>query len=558
MTDLVPDRFGGLSLLGALAGLALLLGGVQLMSNGLRRLSGGQLRRALEKLGRQPVAGLGLGAAITALVNSSGATTTILISLVEARVMALAAAVPVILGASIGTAITSQILAFKLVFLIPLLLVAGLLLSGFSHRIWQRAAGQAMYGAGLLFLGLLVLTSALAPLRLLPQMRLWTGWLESAPVGMLAGFLVCLLFQSSTPALGLLIGFAQEDLVTLAGAIPFLMGIKIGSCSTGVIASLQARPTARRVAAVHVLFNLAEVALFLFWIPWFARLVEVLPGAGADNLARSIAHANTVMSLVGAFALLPFTGWLARTATAVVPDQPPGKGLSVRLDRTLLSGPVAAPDAALAIVRRTVADMGAWVRDLAFRLMAPPADAADVSTAAREELADVHALRADLTSFLNEISQAGQGRREADLSLELLLVTSELDAIAVLGGEALDLAEDQAGAGPFSEAGRQDLEAYFKKMLALLDGALAAFRDQDGAVAQQVRRGKKGFGQEAAALRRAHLLRMRAGIEESLRTDVLHLAWLELLRQTGTHAARIARIILDRKGMEDPFVARTA
>lgn len=555
MSDLVPDHFNELSLLGALAGLALLFGGVELMSTGLRRLSGGQLRRALEELGRRRFAGLGIGAIITALVNSSGTTTTILISLVEARVMALAAAVPVILGASIGTAITSQLLAFKLVWMIPVLLVAGVLLRGLSHRIWHRAAGRALYGAGLLFLGLLVLTSALAPLRELPQMREWIGQLESVPVGILAGLLVCLLFQSSTPALGLLMGLSQDGLVTLAGAIPFLMGIKLGSCSTGVIASLQARPTARRVAAVHVLFNLAEIGLFLFWIPWFAHLVAGIPPGGEENIPRSIAHANTVMSVVGALVMLPFTGWLARAASAVVPETPGGKGPTVKLDRTLLEGQIAAPSAALAVARRGVLEMGAWVRDFVARLMRPPQDVADVSMAPRRELEDVHAWRGELTSFLNDISQAGQGRREADESLELVLVTTELDAIAVLCAEALDLAEDQAGAGPFSQAGRRDLDQYFQRALSFLDGALEAFRTQDIALAQRVRREKKGFGQEAAELRRSHVLRMREGIEESERTDALHLAWLELLRQTGTHAARIARIQLDRKGVQDPLRA---
>ncbi len=543
--DLVPERFGPLSVLAAAGGLALLLGGMETMGRGLRKLSGGRVRQLLGQLGRRPLLGIVLGAISTAAIHSSGATTAVLISLVEAGMMDLRATIPVIMGANIGTTFTGQLLAFRVTWMIPLLLAGGLALRAVPRREAWRATGQATWGMGLLFLGLGIMSAALGPLREVPAVVAALRDLESVPVGILAGLVLTVLFQSSTATVGILIGLGSQHLVTIRGAIPFILGANIGSCSTGLLASIGARPEARRVAVVHVLVKVVGVILFVGWIPWFASLVEsITPGAG--NLPRQIANAHTVFNVAVTALLLPFSGLLARVAERLVPARGDGRR-RVHLDRSLLRGPVASPEVALAEARHAIGILADEVLALADEAIQPGRETGPGSwEAIRERVRAIHELRRELVAYLNDIGEENLRRQEIDLALELNLVVAELDTIASLAEDALELDREQAAVGPFSPEGERELLDYRERTLDLLHRAVRAWLAEDVEGARAARRAKKELGRLEARLRRSHVLRMHRGVEASERTDALHLAWLELMRQVNTHAGRIARILLDR------------
>ncbi len=543
--ELVPEEFGPLSVLTVLGGLALLLGGMEAMGRGLRRLSGGRVRQLLGQLGRRPLLGVLVGAVSTAAIHSSGATTAILISLVEAGMMDLRATIPVIMGANIGTTFTGQLLAFRVTWLIPVMLAGGLAMRALARRDSWRSIGQATWGMGLLFLGLGIMSAALGPLRDVPAVVGALRDLESVPVGLLAGLVLTVLFQSSTATTGILIGLGSQHLVTIRGAIPFLLGANIGSCSTGLLASIGTRPAARRVAVVHVLFNVIGVLLFAWWIPWFADLVEwITPGEG--NLPREIANAHTLFNVIGTALLLPFSGLLARAAERLVPEREPERP-RIHLDRSLLRRPISSPDVALAEARHAIGILADEVLALAEEAIQPGRETGPGSwDEIRRRVREIHELRRDLVAYLNDIGEENLRHQEIDLALELNLVVAELDTVATLAEDALELDREQAAVGPFSPEGERELVEYRERTLDLLRLAVRAWLEEDVEAARVARRTKKELGRLEARLRRSHVLRMHRGIEASERTDALHLAWLELMRQVNTHAGRIARILLDR------------
>jgi len=551
IADLAPESFGWLSAIGLVSGLALLLGGMEAMGSGLRELSGGRIRRSVEHLGRRPLFGVAVGAAVAGIIHSAGATTAILISLVEAGIMRFAAAIPVVMGANIGTTFTGQLLAFEVTWLVPAMLAGGLVMRAVSGRSRTRALGEAIYGAGLLFLGLLLLSAAVAPLRDVPEVIDWLSHLESVPLGLLAGLGVTVMFQSSTALIGVMIGLSSQGLLTMHAAIPLILGANIGSCSIGLIASVSAGPRGRRVAWFNLLFNVSGVLLFVFWIPGFADLIHwITPGAveGGAALPREIANAHTVFNVAGTVLLLPLSGVLQRVIDRVVPARGPA-GPRIVLDQRLLHGPIASPDLALAEAVQGARQLAGAVQRLVRDTVQPVADTSAVpATDATRRVGRIHAVRRRVSAYLNQIGQMSLRREEADLGLELSLIVAELDLIATLARDALELVTEHAVAGPYSLEGQAELEDYSKRMTELLDESIDAYFREDLGAAREVRRRKKELGLQEAILRRAHILRMREGIEASVRTDALHLAWLELMRQVNSHSGRIARILLDREG----------
>lgn len=549
--DFIPDRPGPLSILAALGGLALLLGAMGVMGGGLRRLSGGRARRALEGLTDRPLAGAFTGFVVTAIIHSSGATALMLVSLVEAGLLKLSAAIPVVLGATVGTTLTGQLMAFRMDWLIPITLAGGLALKVLVRRENWKAVGDAIWGVGLLFLALAILSAALAPLKNTPAVTAMFGWLSRWPLaGLVVGVAVTVLTQSSTASTGILIGLASQGLVPLPGAVHFILGAHIGSASTALIGAAGTRAEARRVAVVQLLCAGFGALLFIFWAPTCGALVRWLSFGGlpadAGATPHEIANAHTLISVAATVALLPFTGVLERASRALVRETDGPRRLFY-LDRSLLTGPVAAPDVALLQTRQAVRQMAQQVVGLVAEAVDPTHETGEESQGRIHERArQIHLLRSDLVAFLSDIGRVSLRRTEVDQGLDLALAATELDAIAALCEEALRLHREQDECGPFSGDGQRELENYRARMLALSHAASEAFLAGDTASAHGVEREKDALNRLEEQLRRSHLERLRSGIERSARTDALHLAWLELMRQVNSHSKRLARVVLER------------
>jgi phosphate:Na+ symporter len=550
--DFIPDRPGPLSILAAIGGLALLLGAMGVMGGGLRRLSGGRARRALEELTGHPWRGVAVGFAVTAIIHSSGVTALMLISLVETGLMKLSAAIPVLLGATVGTTLTGQVLAFRVDWMIPVTLAGGLALKFLVRRDSWKALGESVWGLGLLFLALAIMSAALAPFRNTPSVDELFGWLTRWPVaGFIVGLAVTVLVQSSTASMGILIGLASQGLVPLAGAIHFILGAHVGSCSTGLIATIGKRPEARRVAVVQLLCAGFGGLMFIFWAPSFGGLIRRLSlsglPAGAGATPHEIANAHTLISLAATFVLLPFAHVLERASRRIVAETDQPRRLFY-LDRALLGGAVPAPDMALLQARQAVRAMALQVADLAEEAIQPARETGEAAPSdIHQRVQQIHLVRTDLVGFLSDIGRVNLRRAEVDQGLDMALAANELDSISQACEEALRLHREQDECGPFSPEGQRELEDYRARMLALVRAASEAFLSGNQAAARAVEREKEdSLNPLEERLRRFHLERLQSGVERSSRTDALHLAWLELMRGVTSHAKRLAQVLLER------------
>lgn len=349
MSELLP----ALTLFG---GLALFLFAMGLLADGLRQAATGWLRRTLRAATRSPVRGLLLGSGLGLFMHSS-ATTVMLVGFIEAGLLTLAAAIPGILGANIGTTLAMQIVSFHIgdFWAVPLIFGTATWLA--AHRPTVRKMGQIGIGFGLLLLGLVTMSGAVAPYRsaLLP----WLAHLDGTTAGglwkgILAGTLVTLIVQSSGATIGMCFALIAGGAVTrLEQVFPVILGAHIGTCSTALIAALGASPEARRAALAHLFFNLYGVALAAGLAPWLVPLLRATSG----DLLRQAANAHTGVMLLAMLPLLPFSSGLAAGLRRLVHFRT-AEAEPSHLDETLLPTPEQALAACIRELQR-VARLGA-------------------------------------------------------------------------------------------------------------------------------------------------------------------------------------------------------
>ncbi len=321
-----------LDVLNLIGGLALFLFGMNKMSDNLQAVAGTEMRRILKKLTNTPIKGVLVGMGVTAMVQSSSATTVMMIGLVNAGIMTLNQAVGVVMGANIGTTITAQLIAFKIGdFAFLFVIVGALLLFMRRSRVMERWSAIIL-GFGLLFIGLNVMSHAVQHLRSSETaLQLMQDFSTNPILAVLTGMIFTMLIQSSSASIGIVIVLANNGLIGFEGALYLVFGDNIGTTITAWLAGLGGNNTAKRVAMVHTLFNLLGTILFtlLTYYGIYTLFVNrITPGdiTIVENvpryIARHIANAHTFFNVLNTLVFLPFAGFLAYLARRIIPDDP--------------------------------------------------------------------------------------------------------------------------------------------------------------------------------------------------------------------------------------------
>lgn len=317
--------------LGLLGGLALFLYGMNLMSSSLQEAAGERMRSILSAVTKNPVIGVLAGAMATAVLQSSSATTVMTIGFVAAGLMGLRQAIPIIMGANIGTTITAQIIAFKLSDYVLGIVLVGFLIMTLAKQKQVKLSGTAIFGFGLLFLGIDTMGGVMKPLADNPVFTDMIAQVTGVPIlGVLVGTFMTLVVQSSSATIAVLQNFAAQpgadgaSVIGLEGAIPILLGDNLGTCITALLASVGQSRDAKRVALSHCVFNLSGCLLFVWLIGPFASVVAAIPPTGAevDVIARQIANAHTLFNVSMTLLWLPCVSLMVRIVMAVLPEKP--------------------------------------------------------------------------------------------------------------------------------------------------------------------------------------------------------------------------------------------
>ena len=335
-----------LELLGVFGGLALFLHGMQMMSSGLEAAAGSRMKAILEKLTANRFMGVLVGALITAAVQSSSATTVMVVGFVNAGMMTLNQAVWLIMGANVGTTVTGLLIALDVGALAPVVAFAGVFLMVFVKRANLQHIGQILAGLGILFIGMDTMSAAMAPLREFPAFIRLMSTLSNPLLGILFGAAFTALIQSSSASVGILQTLAAGGIVQFSGAVFVLFGQNIGTCITAVLASLGTGRNAKRATCIHLLFNVIGTVIFtaaVLIFPIVPAIEAAIPGAKAE-----IAAMHVIFNLVTTALLLPFGNALARMACVLLPDQEEVRTDEMRL-AYLTPIPASAKDAGLGV-----------------------------------------------------------------------------------------------------------------------------------------------------------------------------------------------------------------
>lgn len=304
-------------LFGMLGGLALFLFGMDLMSSGLDLVAGNRMRGFVEKVTSNPIKGVFVGVIVTAIIQSSSATTVMLVGFVNAGLMSIYQATSVIMGANIGTTITGQLVALNITKIAPIIAFIGFAMMKGLKKERFKYIGQVVIGLGFLFMGMEFMSTSMAPLREEPSFIALMTKFSNPFLGIVAGTVITGAIQSSAAALGILQALANEGLIGLRGCMYIICGFNIGTCVTSVLSAIGSSKNAQRTAAVHVLFNLIGTIIFVaasFVIP----IDEFVADFSRDLPAAQIANMHTFFNIVTTVLLFPFSRQLSNLAIKLV------------------------------------------------------------------------------------------------------------------------------------------------------------------------------------------------------------------------------------------------
>ena len=315
---------------GLIGGLALFLYGMNSMSDALQKAAGEKMKKILGFLTKNPVMGALAGALVTAVLQSSSATTVMTIGFVSANLMTLPQAISVIFGANIGTTMTAQLMAFKITDYIYPIIFAGFMMNFICKNEKMKNIGLAIFSFGLLFEGIEIMGTVMKPLATAPFFLEMMDKVKDIPVlGVILGAGMTLVVQSSSATIAVLQNFASQagpdgihSVIGLTGAIPILLGDNIGTTITALLASIGQSKNAKRTAISHSIFNITGSIVFLTVIPLFAKVVMMISPQGneVDIISRQIANAHTLFNVVCTLAWLPLIKLMVKIVTTIIPD----------------------------------------------------------------------------------------------------------------------------------------------------------------------------------------------------------------------------------------------
>ena len=304
-----------------LGGLGMFLYGMKMMSDGLENVAGDRMRRVLEVLTNKRPAAVLVGAGVTAVVQSSSATTVMVVGFVNAGLMTLLQATGVVMGANIGTTITAQLIAFKLSDIAPFFIFIGMLFTVFIKKRVLSRVGEIILGFGILFVGLTLMSQAMEPLQNNEAFRNLLVSFKSPVVGVLFGAAFTAIIQSSSASVGILQALAAIGLIGFDSAVYVILGQNIGTCVTAILAAIGTSANSKRTAGIHLMFNILGSLIYLGVIAIFPAIITWVASFSPGNVSRQIANFHTLFNVTVTILLFPFAKLMVKLITRIIPEK---------------------------------------------------------------------------------------------------------------------------------------------------------------------------------------------------------------------------------------------
>ncbi|MFC2113918.1 Na/Pi cotransporter family protein [Bacteroidota bacterium] len=543
-------------IVGLLGGLALFLYGMEKMSDGMKKSAGNKMRTILATLTNNRLIGFAVGAFVTMVIQSSSATTVMLVSFVQAGLINFTQSIGVILGANVGTTFTAQLIAFKLTDYALLMVVAGFGMVTLIKNENTKHIGNAILGFGLLFFGMKLMSDAMYPLRSFPAFITALEGLENPLLSVCVGAVITALIQSSSALSGIVIVLAQQNLISLEAGIPLIIGANIGTCFTAGLASIGASREAKRVAIAHTLFNISGALLFVFWIPTFAKIVVYITSMFDVSVARQIANAHTIFNLgVGLF-FIPFSGLFSKLILLILPVRKARQDtmLYVRhLDEKVLNIPEISIGLARSEIYRMTNNIGEMVESIIKPFLT------------REKLWDerfkdmslidgiivrdqkIDFLQDEVVKYLLKVSRAELTESQSMESYGLISIAHDVKSMSdIIIAHIIPLLElRKTMETEFSEEGKAELIKFHSKMMKQINRLKKALDSLDPKLAFKII-SKEGIYQNLEnQFRSKHIDRIYKNYSDSVKTHQVHMEIMNLLMQINVYCGKIADTIFN-------------
>jgi len=540
-------------IIGLFAGLSLFVFGMKLMSEGLQKTAGKKLRYFLEILTTQPIMGVLIGTGVTAIIQSSSATTVMVVGFVNAGLMTLAQSIGVIMGANIGTTVTAQLIAFKLGDYAYHAITVGGFAYLFSKKKKAQYFGQILLGFGILFLGLNTMSNTMLPLRDSIYFVTLMKKFSVFPIfGVIAGIFVTALIQSSSATFGILFGLVSTGILDYQAGIPILLGSNIGTTITAILSSVGANLNAKKAAAAHFTFNVLGAGLvigLLYIIPDFANKISVFLNSlfklfgRTSSPERLLANTHTLFNIVNTLIWLPFIGFMVKFVNKIIPGQDDSikRGLYYIDDRMLKT-----PTLAIEQVRNEIVRMF----EIAQSMVCESNNAflkqdIDFPESIKKKEDIVNEIEEDLLQFLTKIPQSSL----SDVDIKVIdKYFAIIDAIESIADDADDIADLTIycleNKVTFSDEAYDSLENAFEFNCNLLRQAITLVEKQDYNLIDIILEGEKTMDRLQLQYRDSHTKRMNIGKCE-LNAGIAYLEVIDDLEHVSDQLADIAHCIAE-------------
>lgn len=544
------------TIFGLLGGLAVFIFGMNMMSECLQKAAGEKMKTILGILTKNPVMGVLAGALVTAVLQSSSATTVMVIGFVSAGLMSLPQAISVILGANIGTTMTAQLMAFKISDYIWMIVFIGFAMFFMGKGEKIKSIGQTIFAFGLLFVGIETMGSVMKPLAGSPIFTQMIAKVSSLPVlGVLVGTIMTLVIQSSSATIAVLQSFASQpaadgvsSIIGLAGAIPILLGDNIGTTITALIASIGQSKNAKRTAVAHSVFNMAGAFLFLWIIPVFAEFVKLISPKGneVDVIARQIANAHMSFNIINTLVWMPLIPLMVKIVTTIVrgDDREDKEPEAPRfLDSRVLNQPVVALHLAQQEIWAMFESVQQLLRDVKNSFIRGDAGTLKV---AEEKGAYLDRIHSEIVQYMSALfSGGGLTEEQSAAAAGLLYIVNDVDKmrdrcmdISQIAGEKI-LKEYQ-----FSDAAMEELQNCFDFVEGMVEEAREVIDTWDRQMAEEILQEKEKFQKMERKFNKNHVKRMKKNSCKPELTGAFSGVMMNLDR-IGTGCTNIAEEVLD-------------
>ena len=544
-----------------LGGLAMFIFGMNFMSDGLQKSAGEKMKSILALLTRNPVLGVLAGALVTAVLQSSSATTVMVLGFVSAGLMKLPQAVSIILGANIGTTITAQLIAFKIGDYAWAFVAVGFVMYFFiKKKEIISYIGQTVFAFGVLFVGINIMGETMKPLAGSQVFIDLMMQVQDIPVlGVALGTLMTVVVQSSSATIAVLQNLAStagpdgvSSIIGLEGALPILFGDNIGTTITAVLASIGGSVAAKRTAAAHVVFNLTGTRIFIWFIPYYARFISMISpdGAEVDVIARQIANAHLCFNLFNTILFIPLIGILVKVVTKLVPGKEVGRlpAEPVFIDYNVLEQPFAA----IHLATKELVRLARQSFDMI--VSAQKAFIGNDEKAVRDVMKtedDVDKLQGEILKYLSAMVSRETNTEEQGVRISSLMhIAADIEHIGDHCKNIAEFADAKIkNSYDFSEEAYSEICGCFDLAKEMVKKSIAALETGDIGLAQEIRTAEEEMNSREKMLRRQHMVRLtqkRCSPEFTvIYTDVVH-----DIEKIGDYCNNIADAVIENQGVE--------